>query len=49
MNATVARTGFTMAATALLLTGCTDIERALNQGATPRAANTSPRMPTPSG
>ncbi|MET8655307.1 MULTISPECIES: hypothetical protein [Nocardia] len=32
MNATVARTGFTMAATALLLTGCTDIERALNQG-----------------
>ncbi|MEV0298459.1 hypothetical protein [Nocardia sp. NPDC050710] len=32
MNATVVRTGLTTAAAALLLAGCTDIERALNQG-----------------
>ncbi|MGV9821815.1 hypothetical protein [Nocardia xishanensis] len=32
MNATVIRTGLGMAAAALLLAGCTDIERALNKG-----------------
>ncbi|WP_067836730.1 hypothetical protein [Nocardia lijiangensis] len=32
MNATVTRTGLGIAAAALLLAGCTDIERALNKG-----------------
>ncbi|WP_054812480.1 hypothetical protein [Nocardia arizonensis] len=32
MDATMARTGLATVALALLLTGCTDIERALNQG-----------------
>jgi acid stress chaperone HdeA len=32
MNATLSRTGLGVAAVALLLAGCTDIHRALNQG-----------------
>ncbi|MGN2639179.1 hypothetical protein ACWEKT_16085 [Nocardia takedensis] len=32
MNATQARTGLVAVAAAIALTGCTDIERALNQG-----------------